>query len=123
MNDVSRSGYTILVWLTRAHHSFTGYKKKKMCREITGKAQRTHLEEEPPGCFTSILINEFLVLIVVTDVRTRNYKYLQGLLHTVYLPSSPLVNSTLRGSSAVHTQSRYIIVSIKEGCIIEHSSH
>ena len=55
------------------------------------------------------------VFIAGTGGRTRNYKYLQGVFHTVGLVSSSLVNSMHRASLVVHTQNSYIIISIKEG--------
>lgn len=76
----------------------------KIYREIIVKAGGSPLEEALPGCFTPILIKELLVLIAGTGVGTSNYKYLQSLLHIVCLLSSPLVDSTLRGSLAVHVQ-------------------
>lgn len=124
MNSTDLSEWCVQLSLGLAHWdiSSTYPSAAKTHREITVKAQCPHLEDLS-GYFNPILTKELLILIARTDVRTRNYKYLYGLLRTVRPLSSPLADSPLRGSLAGHTQNSYIIISIVEGCMIEQCSH
>lgn len=111
MNEGMNEGSSlqiVLVWFTRAHHSFSGSKPTEKSllghRLLTWK--KSHLGVLLPslGC---------VVPVAGTDVRTGDYKHLRGLLRSVCQVSSPLVNATLGGPLAVLTHDSSVGLSVK----------